>query len=67
MKHANPFFSRLLLAALVAATVPASTLAEYPKVGGHVGLATPLVTIPSEGDTVDIGISSPSWLPSASR
>jgi hypothetical protein len=45
---------RLLPVALVLALAPGPALAQA-KVGGHVGLATPLVTVPSEGDTIDIG------------
>jgi hypothetical protein len=47
--------SRLVHVALLVALAPSSALAEGARVGGHVGLATPLVTIPSEGDTTDIG------------
>lgn len=46
---------RLLAVALLVAVAPAAALAQGPRVGGHVGIATPLVTIPSEGDTTDIG------------
>jgi hypothetical protein len=49
-----PFLSRVLPVALVAALAPAGALAQA-RVGGHVGLAVPLVTIPSEGDTTDVG------------
>lgn len=45
----------LVSAALVVAVAPANGVAQGPRVGGHVGLAAPLVTIPSEGDTTDIG------------
>lgn len=55
MRHANPSLARLLLVALFVTLLPAAALADGPRVGGHVGLATPLVTIPSEGDTTDIG------------
>jgi hypothetical protein len=48
------FVSRLLPVALLIAVAPAAALAEGPRVGGHIGLATPLVTIPSEGDTTYI-------------
>jgi hypothetical protein len=46
--------SLLVLAALVVTLAPAGALAQA-RVGGHVGLAVPLVTIPSEGDTTDVG------------
>jgi hypothetical protein len=61
MCNVTPFASlfsglhRLLALALVVAVAPASALAQAPRVGGHVGVATPLVTFPSEGDTTDIG------------
>jgi hypothetical protein len=45
---------RLVLVALLGALLPSAGAAQA-RVGGHVGIATPLVTIPSEGDTVDIG------------
>lgn len=40
--------------ALAAALVPATPLAQGARVGGHVGLATPLVTVTADEDT-DIG------------
>lgn len=50
----RPFLARIVPAALLVAVAPAGALPP-PRVGGHVGLATQLVTIPSDGDTIDIG------------
>ena len=46
------FLAALLLpAALVVAFAPAGALAQGTRVGGHIGLATPLITMTSDEDT----------------
>jgi hypothetical protein len=47
-------FVRRALAALVIAGFATGALAQQRSVGGHVGVATPLLTIPSDGDETDI-------------
>jgi hypothetical protein len=52
MSTVKPLTSFLVLAALLAAGAPAAAVAQSRTVvGGHIGLATPLLTITSDEDT----------------
>jgi hypothetical protein len=51
MRNANSLVWRLLAVALVVGLAPAGAPAQEARVGGHIGLATPLATVTSDGDT----------------
>jgi len=52
MSHNTSLASRLLIS-LTIATLPAGALAQGARVGGHIGIAVPLVTVTSD-DTTNI-------------
>lgn len=50
MRNVNPLACRLAIVLMVA-TAPAGALAQGRTVGGHIGVATPLVTLTSDDNT----------------